>query len=142
MAVFTTGTSYAINMDTWDPTETLFGVGASGTTAQHQVRDAAGDYENFYGSGLKSDSGDLYSGSISAIDSYIGGARHFYVSGLSVTVAGLLDTADANEAWAYMLSGSDTINGAGGNDTLNGYAGNDSIYGKDRQRYAPRRFGQ
>jgi Ca2+-binding RTX toxin-like protein len=128
MAVFTTGTSSGINMNTFDPRETAYGTVWSKTTSKYSVDDSATDYDDIYGSNFRYSGDRLVSGTISRIDAFSSGSSDYSVTGLAVDVATFLGST-ASQARAYMLSGNDTVHGSDYNDLLNGYAGADTIYG-------------
>lgn len=132
MAVFRAGTSFAFNMNTFNPTETLYGPVTFRSSTAFEIDDSATDYEGIYGQSFAYSGGRLASGTISSIQSFLSGKSYFDVSGLAMSASTFVSYANAGNAAgarAYMLSGNDTVHGSDYNDLLNGYAGVDTIYG-------------
>ena len=138
MAVFTTGPSSPINMNTFDPTETVYGpvtaaMGNGGVPGATwcKVEDSPTDYDHLYGS-IFTDGGEVSSGTLERIESFSSSVLLFDARGLAVEVGRFRDFSESGNisgARAYMLAGNDTVHGAKYKDVLNGYAGDDVLFG-------------
>jgi len=132
MALVKVGSGYWLDMTWLNIGNLAYGEMTFANAGRMTQTFSDGTVTEFFGSFSYNNAGVLSGGTLTAMQEYTHGQFMFEISGFSMPVFTFIDYIQSGDTYGVlsaMLSGNDTLIGAGGSDALWGFGGNNSIDG-------------